>query len=52
MINILKYLAFRFRREKWITWSTKGAYGMELELAHLSDEEALNKLGVFSQQEE
>lgn len=30
----------------------KGAYGMELELAHLSDEEALNKLGVFSQQEE
>lgn len=30
----------------------KGAYGMELELAHLSNEEALNKLGVFSQQEE
>lgn len=27
----------------------KGAYGMELELAHTSDEEALNKLGLFSQ---
>lgn len=28
----------------------KGAYGTELELAHMSDEYALNKLGLFSQE--
>lgn len=28
----------------------QGAHGMELELAHMSDEEVLNKLGLFSQE--